>query len=292
MANKISISLILPLLATIFCTSTSCVSSKYVQELGGKHDRSLVYSKALFRAPEEPRLSNLNRVSHAYGTAQDSFVITLIDMDENGSYINFVDVVAVSALHDSIAPVIVSNNCNAAYYKPSLEFEFYGTAYKLCDVSPDGQHVSIQKVSSVEPIKTQTFVTDKISDELSIAEIGSYKPENLNEIIQSQHSKYILLNFWSPGCDPCFDNIPMLKKFASEGVGIINIIQMEDDEIGFVEEQITQLDIPGLNFRSSDQLVKYFSQNGFPYSVLIDAHANKILSSDIDLEEHERYLNF
>ncbi|MEO7925269.1 MAG: thioredoxin domain-containing protein [Saprospiraceae bacterium] len=251
-----------------------------------------MYSKALFRAAETPWLSTLNRISNAYGTAQDSFVITLIDMDENGSYINFSDVVAVSALHDSIAPVIVSNNCNAAYYKPSLEFEFYGTAYKLRDVSTDGQHVSIQKISSGETIKTQTFITDQISSELSIAGIGSYKSENLIEIIQSRHSKYILLNFWSPGCGPCFENIPMLKKFAGEGVGIINIIQMEDDEIAFVEEQITRLDVPGLNFRSSDQLVKYFSQNGFPYSVLIDAQANKILSSDIDLEEHERYINF
>ena len=123
-----------------------------------------------------------------------------------------------------------------------------------------------------------------------IPDINSTISYNLLKTIQAQNKKYVLLYFWSPHCPPCFENIPMLKKFESNGIGIINIFFMDDNEIELVEKQISRFEIPGINFRSSPQLTKYFSQNGFPYSVLVDASTNKILSSSHLIEEHEKYL--
>lgn len=284
--------LLLMMLFCILASGTSCNTSRPVTEVAGNYDRIPVYANSLLDiSVGDPRLMNLQRTSHAFVSSRDSFVITLFDMTENESFDNSKDVVVVTSLKDSMAPIIPLANCNTAFYSPGLPFDFNGTQYQLINASSDGNQVFINRVKSSRDSKPQMFVTDAVSNELMISEINSSNSFNLLKTIQDQHKKYVLLDFWSPYCPPCFENIPTLKKIESSGIAIINIFQMNDDEVGLVENQISRFDIPGINFRSSPELIKYFSQNGLPYTVLVEAYDNKILLSTHRIAEQEIYIN-
>ncbi len=274
---------------TFFC-GTSCNTSRKVEEVVGNYDRHPVIDKTL--SWQDPGLSKYESISHAYSSSKDTFVITLIDKNENKSFINSEDVVVVSTLKDSLAPIFPVISSNAAFFRPELGFDFYGTKYKLSDVTSDGTKITIHKIQSNHDFQIQAIVTDQISKELGMSEIKSGMSHNLLETIQAQHKKYILIDFWLTSCAQCFENIPMLKKFDKNGVGIINLFQIEDEEMERVEKMVARFDIPGITFRSSPEVKKYFSQNGFPFYVLIDASANKILLSGHRIEEYEKYLKF
>lgn len=280
----------------MFCilySGTSCNTSRQVREVVGNYNIIPVYTKSwLDISKGDPRLVNLKTISHAYISSKDSFLITLLDMDENKSFIDSKDVVVVGSVKDSLAPIFPALNINAAFFSPGLVFDFYGTKYQIINASADGKQISIHQIKSSPDGIPQITVTDQISNELMVPEINSTQSYNLLKTIQAQNKKYVLLYFWSPNCTACFENIPKLKKLESSGIGIVNIFYMDDDEITLVEKEISRFDIPGINFRSSPELIKFFSQNGFPYSVLVDASANKMLSSTHRIAEHEKFLNF
>jgi len=284
--------LLLMMLFCILSSGTSCNTSRSVTEVAGNYDRIPVYANSLVDiSVGDPRLMKLQRTSHAFISSRDSFVITLFDMTENESFDNSKDVVVVTSLKDSIAPIIPLANSNAAFYRPGLPFDFNGTKYQLINATSDGNQVFINRVKSSHDFKPQMFVTDEVSNELMISEINSPNSVNLQKTIQDQKRKYVLLDFWSPNCPPCFENIPTLRRMESSGIAIINIFYMSDDEVGLVENQISRFDIPGINFRSSPELIKFFSQNGFPYTVLVEAYDNKIILSTHRLAEQEIFLN-
>lgn len=283
--------LLLMMLFCILSSGTSCNTSRPVTEVAGNYDRIPVYANSLFDiSVGDPHLMNLQRTSHAFISSKDSFVITLFDMNENVSFDNSKDVVVVTSLKDSLAPIIPFANSNAAFYRPGLPFDFNGTKYQLINAASDGNQVFINRVKSSHDSKPLMFVTDEVSNELKISEINSPNSVNLLKTIQDQKRKYVLLDFWSPYCPPCFENIPTLRIMESSGIAIINIFYMSDDEVGLVENQISRFDIPGVNFRSSTELIKYFSQNGFPYTVLVEAFDNKILLSTHEIAEQEIYI--
>lgn len=291
-SNKKMLNYLALLICWFYCYNVLSQTSDNVKNVAGNYDRILVYAKSYSFSQGDPHLAKLKRISHAYSFSKDTFVITLIDMNENESFVDIKDIVVVSSIRDSLAPVIPRANSNAAYFTPELVFNFYGTLYKLIDVSSDGEHISIQKIESGSDFKTEILVTDQISNELMISDIKSENWYNLLESIEALDKKYVLMYFWSPYCAACFENIPKLRKLESSGIGILNIFFMGDDEITLVEKQISRFDIPGINFRNSPELMKYFSQNGFPFSVLVDASANKMLSGEHRLGDHNKYVSF
>lgn len=275
-----------------FCLIFGCKSVHHIKEVSVDVKDIPVYSKSLLDISiNDPRLAGLKKRTHSYTFLRDSFSITLLDMDKNSIFTDPKDVVVVHSISDSVAPIIPDVNINSAFFRRDLIFKYYKRYYKITDATADGKIINIEQNNSYKWLMPQILVTDKISNDLIISDLFNGDYQMLNNVITSLKCEYVLLYFWSPNCPPCFENIPKLKKLNSNGIAIINIYYMTEDERDLVKNQIVRFEIPGRNFISSPSLIKYFSQNGFPYSVLIDSSHKRILSSSHRLEDYENILN-
>jgi thiol-disulfide isomerase/thioredoxin len=89
----------------------------------------------------------------------------------------------------------------------------------------------------------------------------------LNEL----RGRGVLINFWATWCEPCIDELPLLKKLQQRYSGLhFTIVGVTDDDLGEVESFLSRTPLPWPVLHDArGKLRGRFAADVLPYSVYI-----------------------
>lgn len=169
--------------------------------------------------------------------------------------------------------------------KPEETTAFYELAAKTANELSDATYKAICEKTSTHLKKSAETIPDEV---LNYKLFTSDKKEiSLRQIIASNKSKVIYVDFWASWCGPCIEMLPYSKKlktnWGSKGVETIYIsldFNTNEWQKGIKKHQITNEQNFLIDNDGEPSIVeKYFNVNSIPRYLIIDK-AGKLINKD------------
>ena len=106
--------------------------------------------------------------------------------------------------------------------------------------------------------------------------------KDVNEMLQKNADKVVMLNFFATWCPPCRDEIPELinayKAYKGKKVVIVGLSVDEPKSKAQVDSFIKKLKIPYPVFMAGKDLLLRFGIDSIPHNVFYDRHGKMVIS--------------
>jgi thiol-disulfide isomerase/thioredoxin len=227
-----------------------------------------------------PGESPLQYKSYLYKIEGDTFRITVIDNNRNGKYNDSDDVFVISSSSPSV-PIFSFLNPNVANYSVGMLVSYKEHHFQVGNISEKGDRVKLKFLKNPSITgKPIANYTDYIDTDHHLENVYNYESKSIREMVIEHPQQMIYFHFWWTACAPCFNEIPFLQKLEEEGVLVVNIASKERETHEHLLKTITKHEYPGLHYYGNPELVREFSQNGYPFGVLVESKSGKKLISE------------
>jgi thiol-disulfide isomerase/thioredoxin len=216
--------------------------------------------------------------SFLYKLGDDTVRLTIIDHNKNGKFNDFEDVFVVSSKHNSV-PFFPFLNPNVTKYTPGMIVAYHGHVMKIQNIEENGSTIKMNYlgINNKNKRRPAAKLSHYLDDSLSLIEVNTGEEISISTILNNNSNKLAYFHFWWTACVPCFDEIPYLLKLEQEGVLVINLANKDRESHDQLMKTIAKHSYPGLHFYGTPELVREFSQNGFPFGTLIEVKSGKKL---------------
>lgn len=119
----------------------------------------------------------------------------------------------------------------------------------------------------------QLKVGDKVPRHIIFTRVINYSKSSIS--LSDFKGKYIILDFWSPGCTSCIESFPKIDSLQKEFKDKVQFMlvngETEDSTRRFLALLRKRIKIPYIPFITQDTILSgFFPQNFYPWSVWID----------------------
>lgn len=216
--------------------------------------------------------------SMLYTIDRDTFRITLIDKSRNGRFNDLDDLIVISSSVDTV-PLLPFMNLNVVNYSDQLLLAYKDHYFEVKHLPENGKSVQLKHIpkSKIDGRKPDAHFTELLNLDHLIENVHTREAESIIEILEDNPKQRVYFHFWWTACVPCFNEIPFLQKLEQEGILVINLASKQYETHADLLKSIAKHDYPGLHYYSTPDVVREFSQNGFPFGVLVESNSGKQL---------------
>lgn len=162
--------------------------------------------------------------------------------------------------------------------------------YQIAEIEPTGKFIKLLPTAKSRFDTAHPDYLEK-GDIIPNLAYKTLEGENTSLHRSLSEEKYNLIDFWGTWCRGCVLDTDTLKQLYHKYGKKLNIIGMNyADDKQKANKYITKKNINWEHGFASEEMVKQFSIEGFPFYILVDKD-KKILAFDVSLKDVESILN-
>lgn len=212
---------------------------------------------------------------------KENFIIGLLDKNMNGSYTDEgIDIIAVDIINSGSIYIDDLVTVSVATIKNSIILEAFGKQFEITDIAKDGSKFCIEKMKKG---------TSQISDFILIHQLpldltfdlqeDTIRKVAFSDFINKNSFEYIYVDFWGSWCEPCNKANNALKVVLKKHPDIFVISLNYRDTEEEAKRAVKEWKIEGVHGYATEDILKRFHQNGFPYGALFKSNGEIIAYS-------------